>query len=988
MVKAMLRWLVIVVLLAGTARAQQATGAVDGQVKDPVTHQPIEGATVTAISVQSLPQIVHTDRDGRFLITQLLPGYYTVTVLAPDGRMIHQGRVRIIPGTTTVGSFVLDQRYLTDLPIYGRTIDGVFAAGPRARQDGYGVAFAGSTSLENRYFIDGIDVTELGLGALGTTLPDAFIEQLRTIADGASPDLGRATGGFVEVTTKHGTNELHGSVFGSLAPSWLAAAPRTVPHVAQTIDISQELAYRGDLGFDLGGPIVKDRLWFYVGFAPQLARIDYTRRIESLTDCRKVQADGSLSACQPQYADGHPDVDPKTGIPIVDTVASEVREAPTQSYPAIARLDAAVTPEHQASLTAIVIPSTADYPGLAGLASTGTTTSGLTSDIGARWMSKLLDGALELDGRFGWHRASSDVGAIDPTVATQPQRGLALTSFASVAQYESPQAVAACTDGGPSDAFPLITNCPVGFYMIGGPGLISRDVQDRYSARVAATERLRDHAVTAGLELDDEHEAKAYVYSGGYTSTDIAGGEMYSRRFVEVGAPGSTDPRFNEKCPIATSILPCRTLTSLDDATRHFSGLDVGMFVRDRWQLTPELRLDLGVRYDAQWLRYPDELQGTVDPISRASYSHDLVELRGELAPRVGITYDPTSEGRAFLSAHWGRYYDSLPLSVAQTAAPENAVSGFGSPGLEAPPVPLVASDLAAEYADELVAAGRIEVAREWWFGATFVDRRLGSVLEDVGTHGVPDLTIANPGPAFGDDRPARVYDALTLSIDRAFSAAYVRAAYTYSRTWGDYPGDISYDNAQLMPHLSSQYDIAGLLANRRGALAQDRPHVLRVDAAAPARLGKKDSIVVGSSLLAMSGVPEAAFANDPVYGPNESLLLPRSAFGRTPGTLQVDFHLAYRHWFTAGRRAELYADVFNLYNIQSVYAVDNNYAAPAASARPISGGSYSDLIWIKSIDFFTPTETGQPLHRSITFHQPTAYYAPLSARLGFRVTF
>jgi hypothetical protein len=988
-----MKGLVVLLLLASTAHAQQATGAVDGRVTDPVTHLPMEDATVTATSPQSLPQVVRTDGDGRFLITQLLPGYYTITVVAPDGRMIHQGRVRISPGTTAVGSFVLDRRYLTDLPVPGRTIDGVFAAGPRARWDGYGVAFAGSTSLENRYFIDGIDVTELGLGALGTTLPDAFIDQLRTIASGAGPELGRATGGFIEVATKHGTNEWHGSVFGSFTPSWLAATPKEVPHYPQTIDVSAEWAYSAELGFDLGGPIVKDRLWFYVGFAPQLARVDYTRRIESQTDCRLLEPDGSLSRCRPEYADGRPDLDPKTGFPIVDTVASEVREAPIQSYPAIARVDAAITPEHQASLTAIVLPSSLDQPGLIGLASTGTSTTQLASDIGAHWMSKLLDGALELDGRLAWHHSGTEVGAIDPDVATHPQRTVAVSSFADLAQYggESPQAIAACTDRGPGDAFPRITNCPIGSYTIGGPGLISRDVQDRYSARVAATARVHGHAVTAGVEVNDERDAMAQVDSGGYVSIEFGEGTTFVQRFVD-----------DRTCSRVMGGVSCRALTSLDDATRHYASLEGAAFVRDAWQPLPGLVFDVGVRYEAQHIRYPTELQNTVDPINGFYYGNDLLDLRHELAPRIGIAYDPTREGRANLYAHWGRYYGSIPLSVAETVT-QHRISSLdyvcppSQPACANPallgsslyPVDptLVAHDLAPEYVDELVAGGLVEIARDWNVGATFVDRRLGNVIEDVATHGNPE-TIANPGPAYGYDTPARYYDAITLSVDRRFSTLYLRAAYTYSHTWGDYPGDVSYDNAQLMPHLSTQYDIAGLLANHRGALPQDRPHLFRVDAAAPGRLGRHGTVVLGASIVAMSGAPETALAGEAIYGPNESYLLPRSAFGRTPGTVQLDLHIAYRHSFASGRRAEVYTDIFNLFDTQSVSSVDNSYAAPIASAQPISGGNYSDLIWIKATSFGTGEETRDPLQRNTTFHQPTAYYPPLSARLGFRLTF
>src|SRR5262249_13931413 len=161
---------------------------------------------------------------GNYRITLLLPGFYVVTIRGTDGHVITRVGVTVTPGTTAVGSFVVDRRFLTDLPVHGSAFDAVLTAARRAVGDDFGVAVSGGTSLENRYVIDGVDVTELGIGKLGTSLPYELVDQVREISQGAGPELGRATGGFVEVTTKHGSNELHGSVFGSLTPSWLAAA--------------------------------------------------------------------------------------------------------------------------------------------------------------------------------------------------------------------------------------------------------------------------------------------------------------------------------------------------------------------------------------------------------------------------------------------------------------------------------------------------------------------------------------------------------------------------------------------------------------------------------------------------------------------------------------------------------------------------------------------------------------------------------------------
>lgn len=142
-----------------------------------------------------------------------------------------------------------------------------------------------------------------------------------------------------------------------------------------------------------------------------------------------------------------------------------------------------------------------------------------------------------------------------------------------------------------------------------------------------------------------------------------------------------------------------------------------------------------------------------------------------------------------------------------------------------------------------------------------------------------------------------------------------------------------------------------------------------------------------------MSGVPEAAMGADLTYGENEVFLLPRGAFGRTPATSQVDLHVAARRALRDDITAELYADVFDVLDSRTVASVDNTYATQFSSAgrsqqaNAISGGSYDDLLWAKSLDI-NGSPTHIPLGRNPDFHKPTAFYAATYARIGFRLTF
>jgi hypothetical protein len=104
---------------------------------------------------------------------------------------------------------------------------------------------------------------------------------------------------------------------------------------------------------------------------------------------------------------------------------------------------------------------------------------------------------------------------------------------------------------------------------------------------------------------------------------------------------------------------------------------------------------------------------------------------------------------------------------------------------------------------------------------------------------------------------------------------------------------------------------------------------------------------------------------------------------GRTELEHGVDLHVGYRRG-----KAEVYADVFNVYNNQGTFNVDETYAPAANSGvNPISGGSYEDLIWAKKTDA-NGMETSTPISRNPNFGHPIARYAPASAQVGFRINF
>ena len=242
-------------------------------------------------------------------------------------------------------------------------------------------------------------------------------------------------------------------------------------------------------------------------------------------------------------------------------------------------------------------------------------------------------------------------------------------------------------------------------------------------------------------------------------------------------------------------------------------------------------------------------------------------------------------------------------------------------------------------------------------------------------------------------DPPRRTYDAVELSLQQRFTKnLFVQGSYTWSRTRGNFPGSISYDNGQIDPNISSQYDLIELLANRAGPLPQDRPHSIKVDGYYTFDLGEAQSLSIGSRLRLVSGTPVNALGGHYLYGADESFLLPRGRLGRTPMQHSADVQVQYARKLPRGMTAQLFVDVFNVYNHQGTFNVDATYAPQFSpdgerNVNPISGGTYEDLIWAKAIDA-TGVETPTPVHRNPNFGKTVSRYAPLSAQIGFRLTF
>ncbi len=278
-----------------TLLAQETAGTIAGIVRD-TAGIPIVNILLTARSPHLQGErTTSTNAQGEFRFLALPVGEYTVSISHISYEPITLRAVRVHLGATTnagviqlrdatirmpevivtssqpaidPSSTVLGSRLspgeFSLLPVQ-RTYDRIIALLPQANESylGDGINVAGATGMENMYYVDGVDVSDPYRGLAGASLPYNIIRELE-VRNGAYEAEYRSTlGGVVNVITYSGGNELSGRVFGYYTNNDMTGTAR-----GGTLAPSKGSFAQYDVGFGLGGPIIHDRLWFFVAYSP------------------------------------------------------------------------------------------------------------------------------------------------------------------------------------------------------------------------------------------------------------------------------------------------------------------------------------------------------------------------------------------------------------------------------------------------------------------------------------------------------------------------------------------------------------------------------------------------------------------------------------------------------------------------------------------------------------------------------------------------
>ncbi len=328
----------VLLLFVGSVFAQETTGGLQGTVKDPSGAVVPNAQVVVTSNTMTGNKTANTDSNGYYRFANLGPGSYLVTITAKgfrttkrEGLVIEVGHLPTVDITLEVGGTEtvvevsgatptidvtqnttqtnITQDIVQDVP-HGRSYQSVIQFAPSARNEplegsnilsngtggsspgngsnggAFGFSVAGGSDSENSYLVEGQETANLIGGYSHTNVPFDFIQEVQVKSSGVEAEHGGALGGVVNVVMKKGSNAYHGAVFMQFENDAMDGAPSSrsryndassgTPTSWGFIDpayVNYQPTHRktSDVfpGFTFGGPLLKDKVFFFLGFNPE-----------------------------------------------------------------------------------------------------------------------------------------------------------------------------------------------------------------------------------------------------------------------------------------------------------------------------------------------------------------------------------------------------------------------------------------------------------------------------------------------------------------------------------------------------------------------------------------------------------------------------------------------------------------------------------------------------------------------------------------------
>jgi len=711
----------------------------------------------------------------------------------------------------------------------------------------------GATGFENKYYVDGIEVTDPLFQRDGTALPYNFIQEVEAKAGGYEADTRSALGGVLNVVTRSGTDQFHGSAFGFYTSNRFAGNRQI-----GLSDPTQGGFSIYDVGMSLGGPIVLGKLWFFVAYNPTFAR-------------RDVDVPGYGISMD------------KT---MVNSIASKLTWKPSD------RLRLALTMTGDPSMQNAVGRNVSVPP------------------IQLRNSDPYF-----MDLRYG---------GVNISVAGTYTVGERVLLDASIARVNRDDTGDPVTQRG-KDEPRFADHQDAGELWSGGAGIGWDAFRHATMGRLAATVTAGAHSMNAGVE---------YKVNGTVNSWWAHSIDKYSDTFYREGIY-KADQTVHDKIP--------------------------SLFVQDAWQISRQLNLRAGIRWDGQ------EIVGSNGKV--------MQKVTVPLQPRVGFTYVLGETGMHKLFGSYGRFSQELSLfwpvntfsdrgygynyfyhqdpRIAGTVAD----SVQGGPFRISPGVP----GLRGQYYDEFTLGYERSLDAGIRLRVDGIFRMLREVIDDMYDESTSSWRVGNPGRGLlaAWPRPQRDYYAVALTVSRLNDSHFnFLGSVVLSRNYGNYPGAFEAAWHGEFPNQSMAFDdLSTTKSLGKGLLPNDRTWVVKLAGSYRFDFG----LSTGVFFVEQTGTPLSEYAalNNTWI---TSLVARRGAAGRTLALWDLSARLAYELPHGSFMPARIVLDLFHIASRKSAVDIQQWHGHTDATGQ---------------FDYVDPT-----------YGKAFRYQPPMSARLGMEVSF
>ncbi len=988
----------VALLFAWPLAAQDVRGSIEGVVKDS-SGAVLPGVTVEARTNTGVVLTTTTDAEGVYRFPSVAPGIYeisgTLQGFSPKKQgsvAVNLGQIKKVDLTLGLAGVAESVQVTAESPLVdvkqsarqtnitreqiellpkGRDFTSLVTQAPGANNESKlgGLSIDGASAGENRYIIDGIETTNLQSGVSGKNLIADFVDEVQVKSSGYTAEFGGATGGVINVITKSGTNNWHGNLLFNYEGSNLASARRptlrSVPGSAAAVVPAEYVVYpkddttRIEPGASLGGPIFRNRAWFYGAYQPALT-----------TNQRRVNPSTAQNPSANTF-----DVEQKLAVQYATgNVTGQMTDG----------LRGRVAYNNSWSETKGLLPS---------LSGTDAATTSYTK--GTKFPNYSVSGNLD------W--------VVTPNLFFGVRSGY---YFSDVNDYNVPTDPRIIFSTGNNLGFPEVPASlqrGSGFQTLSSNNKTTRDQQTRLNFQADGTiygNMGGSHQLKFGVQADRLGNNVLNGESNNLVrlrwNTQLVSSDPTSR-----GTYGYYQVRSN-------GVNPKQGFITEGDIHMNV----IGLFIQDAWTINNKLTINAGIRTEQE--RVPTYASGADIPefgvefnfadkvAPRVGFAYDINgDGRWKAFGSWGVFYDifklELPRG-SFGGDKWLEYYYTLDTfdwtnltasASCPPACPGRLLRGpvdfrhpsFGSDAID--------PDLKPMRQQEATFGLDHQLNDKMALGVRYVHKQIDRGIEDTGSLDADSneiYIIANPGeglaekafPGVNLPKPKRDYDSVEFSFEKRFADHwYLRSSYLWSRLYGNYSGlSQSDESGRTSPNVGRLYDYPLMMFADGGKavlgpLPTDRPSQFKTQFIYQFGFGTS----VGLDQYVASGLPVTREIG--IYPPNTLPVqyLGRGSDGRTPTYSQTN--LQVQHSFRAGgsRSVQAYLNVLNLFNQDTAISRNSTYQY-TGGVIPDEAAFYAGRETLASLI------TSQGVIRNPMFLMNNGFQAPLQARFGVKFLF